>query len=622
MRDRTMKRTLLALISGVFLALAGCGGTGAGAGGQADASLTATAAALITLGVSSPTIASDGLSTVDVVATVKNASNVALAGQPVAFSTADTGAVLSVTASTTDATGTATAKLAITDPTSRAIVVKATSGTISGTVSVLVTGSSLTLSGATSISFGGNSTYIAALKNSAGTPVGNTPVVLESKSGNAIVPLVSGSNVTDSAGQAKFAVTGSVAGVDTLTAKAQGISQSRDVSVSGNVAVIEAPLANAELLVNTVQTVRAKFMQGGAPLTAGSVIQFSATRGTLSSNSATTGSDGVASATIQSASAGVTSINATAPDGTSAAVEFEFVSRTPSSVWLQASPTTIAVNAPGASASTSELLARVKDASNNPVKGVRVDFSADSDPSGGRISPPYALTDSAGIASSSFIAGPNSSGYNLVQVRARVPSTGTAHTANLTVAAQALSVRIHTGNTLESPDPQTYLLPYAAVVSDAAGNPVEGAAVAVSYVPTYFYKGTYVGGASGWSANRVQRCASEDVNGNGILDAGEDANGNVELDPGNVATAYVTTAGGKTDSSGFASLAIKYPRGYASWVEVLLQVTITATSGTETITSTPILLPALAGDLSSTDTSPPGGVNSRFGTSAGCDNTN
>lgn len=139
MRDKTMKRALLSLISGVFLALAGCGGTGAGAGGPADASLTATAAALITLSVSSPTIASDGLSTVDVVATVKNASNVALAGQPVVFSTTDSGAVLNVTSPTTDAAGTATAKLAITDPTNREIVVKATSGTLSATVSVLVT---------------------------------------------------------------------------------------------------------------------------------------------------------------------------------------------------------------------------------------------------------------------------------------------------------------------------------------------------------------------------------------------------------------------------------------------------------------------------------------------------
>ena len=618
-----MKKTLWALAASALMALAGCGGTGAGAGGKAEGALTASAAASISVGVRSPTIGSDGADKVTVVATVKNANNVALAGQPVVFSTTDTGAVLSVDSATTDGTGTAQATLGITDPTNREIVVKAASGAVTGSVTVRVAGSLLTLSGATSISYGGSSTYVVTLKNSSSAAVSGATVALQSKEGNGVAPLSATSNVTDSTGQAKFTVTGSVAGNDTLTAWAQGISQSQNVSVSGNVALLEAPLAEAEVLVNTPQAVTARFTQDGVPLAAGSVIQFAATRGSLTPVSATTDGDGVATVNITSASAGLSTVSAMAPDGTNAAVEFEFVSRTPAAVQLQASPTTVPVNLSGSSTSAAQLLARVRDATGNPVKGVRVNFSADSDPSNGHITPPYALTDSSGVASTSFVAGPNSSGHNLVVVRASIPSTVHTHTAKLTVAAQALSVRIHTGNTLETPDPQTYLLPYAAVVSDAAGNPVAGAAVAVSYVPTYFFKGQYVDVSGGWEVNDAASCVTEDGNGNGFLDGigtatSEDLNGNGVLDPGNVATSFVRTEGGKTDASGFAALAVKYPRGYANWVAILLQVTITAPSGSETVTSTSIRLPALAGDLSSTANSPPGGTDSRFGIAGDC----
>src|SRR5690606_25563832 len=134
----------------------------------------------------------------------KNANNVAMAGQPVAFSTTDTGSVLSIDTPTTDGTGTAMATLSITDPTNRDIVINAGTGSVTGSVTVRVAGSVLTLSGATSISYGGNSTYIVSLKNSSSAAVRGAPVVLESSKGNTITPLAADSNITDSSGQAKF----------------------------------------------------------------------------------------------------------------------------------------------------------------------------------------------------------------------------------------------------------------------------------------------------------------------------------------------------------------------------------------------------------------------------------
>lgn len=608
---------LVAAATTVMVALAGCGGSGAGAGGPGlNGSASGTDPGTIVVGSTSPTIGSDGGTPIDISATVKDLNNVGVADMPVIFSTTDSGSILIVRSNKTDETGTATATLKITDATARDIAVKAVTGTVEGSISVRVTGTSLTLSGQTIMALNGKSPFVVSVRNASNVGVAGVPVTLRSRSGNLITESSPGSSRTDSAGQAKFSVEGRMPGQDVLTATGLGVTQTSEVSISGDVASFEAPAPAAEVVVNGTSPVAVRFLAGGVPL-ANSSVQLSATRGTLAATTGLTDSEGYFRTTIASAQAGLGTISAVTGDGTATSVDFEFVSRTPAAMDLQASPTTVPANPTGSSGNASELIAKVRDVAGNPVKGVRVDFSAVVDPSGGSISPAFSLTNSAGIASTAFIAGPNPSGQNAIQISASIPGTTVqaSQPALLTTVADALAVRMNTGNTIESSDNTTYELPYAVVVSDAAGNPVQGAKVTVSYKPVAFTKGWYVEQGAAWRilpANSVI-CPSEDLNQNGVLDAGEDADGDGVLEPSNVATAFIDADGGKTDASGFAYVRVKYPRGFANWVAIEVQVTITATSGTEVRTARRITLPAVLTDLA-TATNPPGGqVQSPYG---------
>ena len=611
-------------VATVAAMLVACGGGGAKGQGGSDSVKDASTAATVMLGADSISIGSSGAKSVVLVATVKSATNVAMTGQKVSFSTTDSGATLSVGQATTDAAGTAVATLALNDPTLRAIPIRASTGSVSSDLTINVVGTALTISGSGSIGFGSASNYVVAVTNSDGTAMAGAPVTLASALGNTVSPTTA---VANSSGQASFSVTGTRAGSDTLTANSLGASAATAVSVSGNVVAVTSPTAAQEVLVNTAQAVSVRFLVDGAPLV-GAEVQLNATRGTLGAYSALTDATGTVSTTIQSATAGQSTITATGPAGIVGTGVFEFVSRVPAAVTLQASPTTIGVNVGSSSTNSSTLLARVRDASGNPVKGVRVDFTAIADPSNGQISPAFATTNSSGIASTAFIGGPNSSGFNKVQVRATVSGVSLPADANLTVAAQALMVRIHTGNLLFTPDALSYSMPFSAVVTDTAGNPIEGATVTPSYVPTFYHKGTYVLVGDKWVPSFAQSCASEDANGDGILNVGEDLNGNGELDPGNVASVFpanddwtLPLTSAKTDASGFTRIALKYPRGYANWAGVNIMFTVTATAGTETVVNTRVdHLPALSEDLAKA--SPPGGSTSKFGIAPGCDNTN
>lgn len=621
---RNIATRLSALSTAVMIGLAGCGGSGAGAGGPSASQSLAGSASTLTVGASSPTINSDGTSSVEVSAIAKDANNVAVSGQTVTFSTSDPGTILTVGTPKTDASGLASASIRITDPTARAIPVTASSGAAQGTVTVKVAGTSLTVSGQPVIAFGGSGQIVVTVRNSNNTGVPGVPVSLRSAKGNAVSESTAGSSVTDSVGQAKFQVSGISAGSDTLSASALGVSQVLAVSVSGDAATFESPTAASEALVNQAQPVRVRFLRSGVPL-AGSQVQLAATRGVLGAATGVTDANGVFETTIQSAQAGQSTVSAMETGGTTATLEFEFVSRIPANMILQASPTTLSINTHGGSTSTSELIAKVRDSAGNPVKGVRVEFSAAADPSGGTISPAFALTNSAGIASTAFIAGPNPTGQNAIRVSASVPGTGvTAPVAVLTTVADALAVRMNTGNKITAPDTTTYEMPYAVVVSDAAGNPVEGAAVTVSYRPLRFIKGSYLDEDNKWAYTATAFCPSEDTDQDGVLSPAEDAAGDGDgvLEPSNVATVYVTTPGGKTDATGFALLGIKYPQGFSNWATIELQVTITGTSGSEVKTSRAIDLVPLASDIAGTTISPPGGIHSPFGRTADCRDPN
>lgn len=601
------------LMTLLFAALSACGGSGAGAGGSN--SVADTQAQSLTLLSNVTALESDGTATATITAIVKDGGNRAIANQDVVFTTTDPGATLLVVSARTDASGKATAKLSTTDPQARTITVRATvaggSGQITATHDVQVAGTSVSISGPPTIAFGGSSTFNVSVRDSGSNPIGGASVTLASSNGNAIsTPTV----LTNSLGQASFTVNGTVAGNDSITATALSVTSAPiNVSVSGTQLEFVNPASAAELGVNQSHEIRVRLRVNGAAVS-GQSISFSATRGALAPATATTDASGEAAVQISSPTAGFASITATEGGGATISQAVEFVATTASKIALQASPTVVGVNLSASGTNSAQLIAVVRDAADNPVKNQRVNFSSVSDPSNGRIEPGFAITDSSGTATSSFIPGANTTGPDGVVLKAMIQGTAISANASLTASRQELSVIIGTGNTIEEPDTTTYRMPWTALVTDSSGNPVVNANVTVQLEPLGFRTGRWVVGAgagASWTQTINAECASEDTNRNGRLDAGEDlTTGDVgtigRLDPGQVAAATVTSTGGVTDDFGEAKIVVNYPQEYGSWVRYRIRVTISAPAGTEGVAVTEFWLPVLASDIQSTDTLPPG----------------
>ncbi|MEZ5658511.1 MAG: hypothetical protein R3E83_08245 [Burkholderiaceae bacterium] len=348
---------------------------------------------------------------------------------------------------------------------------------------------------------------------------------------------------------------------------------------------------------------------------AGETITFAATRGTFTGgvNTAVTNAAGVATVQIQSVSSGAATLTASSGAGVTSTRTIEFVSSTPTKISVQPSPAVVGANIDTSGTSASQLIAVVKDNADNPVKGVRVDFSLVQDPSNGRIEPSFGITDSFGTATASFIAGPNPSGPDQVQVRATVAAAPAINAlTTLTVSNLELSVEMGTGNSIEAADNDTtYVMPWAAIVTDSSGNPVPNATVTVAVEPSQFRKGRWNIGADGWIPTINITCPNEDLNGNLALDANENDgvgdDGDGQLEPGAQATTFVTSTGGLTSADGFATFSVKYPQTAAVWTAVRLRVTITTASGaTEGDAESTFWLPILAADVTDTSNSPPG----------------
>ncbi len=386
------------------------------------------------------------------------------------------------------------------------------------------------------------------------------------------------------------------------------------------------------MTVDQVSPVTVRLVENGAPVV-GRDIRFSVTRGVFAgAASGTTNGSGEATVNIQSPTAGISTITATEVQGTestgvTATRQIEFVSKSPSKIELQASPAVVGANLSTEGTNSSQLIAVVRDANDNPVKNVRVDFSALTDPSNGRIEPGFGITDRFGTATASFIAGPTATGFDAVQLEAKLSSNPTISAQdNLTVSELELSVRIGSGNELIGTDSLvTYRMPWAAIVADSSGNPVENALVTVALRSTRYRKGFWTALTDGWvqQAADLTFCNSEDVNLNGRLDTGEDNNSNGELDPGAVAVSQVLTAGSRTDASGLAEIEVVYPKTYGGWVESRIQVTITTVSGTEASAEQTFILPVEAGDINNLDVQPPGATSpdGPFGRGTNCADT-
>lgn len=614
---------LVALL--VTLALVACGGGGGNpgtvAGGSNVPDKTLVPASVEVL-ASSTMLQSTG-ETVDITAFVKTSGNAAIANQVVTFN-ADSGLLQAVSA-TTDDNGVASAKLAAgSNKANRDIVVKVTSGGVSGQVVVSVKGIQLALAGELALKLGTSTKYTLKLVDGTGKAVSGAPVAVSSALGNA---LSEGSVTTDAAGTATFVYTATKAGDDMITAQSLGTSVQQTVVVSAVDLAFVLPAASTLIPVGTTQIFTMRYLNGGSGV-AGKMVSFSTTRGGLvSSSTAVTNASGEASVSVSSSSAGPATVVAVIDGVGRASISADFIAQTPSAIVMQSSLGAIPPNSSGSSSSQSTIEATVRDAAGNLVTGKAVNFNIVSDVSGGYLSTATVNTDQYGKAKVQYVAGTSSTAADGVVISGTVVGTSIASNVKLTVNAKALFINIAYGNTMTNLDETTYSKPFSIYVTDATGNAVGNQQVTVSVIPNSYMKGWLALQASaGWSYSSGAPtffCRNTDTNRNGIYDPAvfEDANGNgvwdtgelretSPLKPGNVVVASPGLL--TTDSSGRATFALQYGEQYALWVNVDLTAK-SVVAGTESRTTQSFLLSMLADDATDTKSTPANAI-SPFGT--------
>ena len=604
----------------------------------------------ISLFASSQQLASSGAQEIDLIAVIKDANNNLLADVNVSF-TADSGEIEQVN-TLTGSDGKATVKLKTeANSENRVITTTATSGSASDSLEIQVVGTTVTLTGSSSLAINDANNFIVKLLDSDGEGIGNTTVTLsltnestETPAGDVAAITLPESIVTDHTGQATVVVTGTTGGTNTIIATALGANAGQKVAVQADSFLFTSftdgtttvnPSNGSDLpdveLAPTAASVTLTWLRSGVAVADGTNISFTTTRGTLTASSATT-VDGMVTAIVSSNDAGkalVTFVGTDMVSGKSIEltnqVEFEFVATTAATITAQASPNSI-----GPDGQTSTVSVVVKDANSNLVKGKTIKFTLE-DTSGGSIFPATAVTDSSGSASTVYTSLSTSAQDAVIVSTTVVETPAVTNTVTLTVAERGLFISLGTGNKVEELGTESYVKEYSVFVTDANSNPVANEELTISAIPHNYYKGFWIQIYEGdefisWRAVGLDidgsvidkhECANEDLNLDGILDVGEDISGDGELTPGNIVAAQNSVI---TDDDGRAVVRIIYPQSYAHWSDIKLIASIKV-SGTESSTQTIFSLPVAAEHVLNEDVSPPTqgvGTISPFGLKSDC----
>ena len=615
--------------------LASCGNedafVGPGGGGTpGPGDPTAAEVESITLLAGPSTLKSDAIDDangVTITAIARDADNNVVPGIALDFS-ADSGA-LNVADSVTGDNGRATAILTTGgDPSNRTVTVSVGAGDTTETITVDVVGTQLAASGPPSIESGESEDYVVTLRDAGGIGLRDVTVTATSANGNAITPAAGTTNVD---GRVTFAVNGSTGGQDTLTFSGLNMSASVDVLVSTYGLAFIGPAADSELEFGDDVDVEVELRQNGAPL-GGENIEFSTTRGTLSAITVPTDGSGRAIVNLMAAGgdgAGPVLVTATGPDNVSRKIALEFVATNPTSVTTQVEPSTIA---PGDEA---QVIAVVRDPDGNPVKNQTVRFSL-TDLSGGSLSASSDITDSQGIARSTYVASNASSGIDGVEITAEFGDPIIASdVANITVAAPTMFMVLGTDNRIEKNDAEvTYDKVFSALITDAAGNPAPAGTVfrltlrGLEYQKGAFIKpapderwaqvlsvpdtDTYYGTPGPYYGFGPFGCRSEDPTGSGNINLADDYNNNDQIDPPGVAQVPATA---EISEDGIAVFTVRWPQSYAMWVLVRLTATASV-DGTESTRRMDFVLPMASADAGPDETPP--NIVSPFGIAADC----
>lgn len=612
-----------AILLALLLILAACGGSDdKGVFGGSDDPDTPTepsqTVGSIQLLTSTPRIGSFAKDAT-ILAVVKDANNTLMSDVPVAFSVDNNGA-LEIVRQTTNGSGTAEATLS--SPGSyknRVLTASATAGSLSGSVAVEYTGTTLTITGPASVPLGDKPQYTIALRDPENRAISDELIEITGPSSFS-APMIT----TNFEGNVIITLNADAGGVTTINASALegSLNTSYEVEVSTDRFSLTDPVAEIDL--GTTAPVTLEWEQNGVPIADGKTVRFSTTRGTLSSATAVT-SGGTATVNLTATDAGpavITAEDASAGGTLSTQRIVEFIATTPDAIVTKTDKAQIGVG------EQAEITAVVRDASGNLVKNQRITFSLD-DVTGGGLTTASSTTDSQGTARTVYQAGSTPSANNGVEITASVDSNPSINSAvTLTVGQRALRISLGTGNEIEEPTASSYRQPWVVYVTDANGAPVRGVEVQLSLLPTGYRKGRWIQaftaeGDDIWEVlySTAQPCSAEDVNGNGILDAGEDFNGNGSLEPTNPGSVAADVTPAVTATDGSLPFGINYPQSFCAWVNVELQAKAQV-NGSETVTSTNLTLACAAADLINHDITPPGGVPSLYGTAADCSDPN
>lgn len=477
----------------------------------------------------------------------------------------------------------------------------------------------------------------------------DVPVTLSASSG-----VISGqTTTTDSQGRmtASFGL-GSDRGnrTVTITAANGAVVGTAGIQVSGTTLTLTASPPTALSATAPVEISASVVDAATVPL-GGVVVSFTTTGGTLSSAVATTDSAGVAKVTLTGVVADVsvtaTGANASAVTavsaGSTALPPVEPAGVAIKDLSVQVNPSVIGPNAGGSESNFSQLDVRVTGdigtAVGIPVRNAPVRFRIASTPAFGRLSVDTTaapvLSNSGGLVSARFIAGPATSGTDQIVICASVdgvatlpapatspPCNANERAARLTISQQPLFVRISTNNEIAKVNNNLdYEKLFSIYVTNAAGQGVSGVSVSVRLLPQNYYKGSmaFLMG-SGWSfAAPPVQCANEDTNFNGVLDSG-DNNQNMDalLWPGQSA-AFTLDNNGVTDSSGFVVLRVRHGQRFAFWAQYQISAGA-STAGSDPPTTYSYTLSAAKADVDAAST--PGFAVSPFGVAALCTNPN
>lgn len=668
---RPLRHLPASLCAALFACLAGCGGAGsagtqasggcalhgtAGCGGTLPDPVVppvtppvtppvippvtppepASLAGDVKLVFSSTELASAGLpgGEVAVTALVKDGANLALPNAKISFA-ADSGILGSVD-SVTDKNGQARALLGTGGANgNRSITVTATVGARSGSGTVAVTGSTVELLGPSALLLGQGADFTVTVRDSARRPVAGAAVSYGTGAGNSLRVKDGGAAVSNAQGQLLLRLTAGSLGKDAVSAGALGASAAQAYAVAGSdlrlSPAISQDASGADVLPEiptlACQAIDVRYDKAGVAQSGSASLATS--RGSLFGDSGcsqalppslTFNNGNLPRSYLQSAHAGVATVTAAVAGGPTAQTRLEFVAPLSgaSKLAVQAEPAVLRASTAASGEQASVISAVVRDgAANNLVKNAPVVFTIVSDPSGGFLRQAGRVyTGSDGLARAVYVAGPADSGRDGVLIQARIDGASQAAASgqvSLTVARQALSIKLGTGNQVREYSASVLQKEFAVFVSDSAGNAVPGVAITAAAWPSQYAKGYYV-----WEADKPEfpdtgvwrlalphySCPNEDVLRNGIYDAAYDRNGNGVLDPGIPLT---VSASGPSDALGMATVTVSYPRNYGSWVQLALTVRGTV-SGTEASTTAELPLATLASDFSARRVPPPGRI--------------